>query len=159
MVKNVFYFMLKSSFRSWGIYIFSWPFDDAEKWLDKNAMVKVASRVQKIEVFGKGWNFAICFCFASCIMEKYYFFHRGKKRCFFPYFHYEVIFCYAELFECAFNFQDALLGRRQFLATESPLKMMENAFYFTSNTLFVLKIFKFLSGHFGHLSKRLDRKG
>ena len=86
MVKNVFYFMLKSSFRSWGIYIFSWPFDDAEKWLDKNAMVKVASRVQKIEVFEKGWNFAICFCFASCIMKKYYFFHRGKKRCFFSLF-------------------------------------------------------------------------
>ena len=87
------------------------------------------------------------------------FFIEERSAVFFPYFHYEVIFCYAELFECAFNFQDALLGRRQFLATESPLKMMENAFYFTSNTLFVLKIFKFLSGHFGHLSKRLDRKG
>ena len=33
---------------------------------------------------------------------------------------------------------------RQFLATESPLKMMNNAFYFTSKALFVLKIFKFL---------------
>ena len=28
-------------------------------------------------------------------------------------------------------FKDALSGLRQFLATESPLKMMENAFYFT----------------------------
>ena len=28
---------------------------------------------------------------------------------------------------------------------ESPLKMMKNAFYFTSKALFVLKIFKFLS--------------
>ena len=36
-------------------------------------------------------------------------------------------------------------GLRKFLATESPLKMMKNAFYFTSKTLFVLKIFKFLS--------------
>ena len=31
---------------------------------------------------------------------------------------------------------------RQFLATESSLKMMKNAFYFTSKALFVLKIFK-----------------
>ena len=37
----------------------------------------------------------------------------------------------------------ALSGLRQFLATESPLKMMKNAFYFTSKALFVLKIFKF----------------
>ena len=33
----------------------------------------------------------------------------------------------------------------QFLATESPLKMMKNAFYFTSKAPFVLKIFNFLS--------------
>ena len=39
----------------------------------------------------------------------------------------------------------ALSGLRQFFATESPLKMMKNAFYFTSKALFVLKIFKFLS--------------
>ena len=38
-----------------------------------------------------------------------------------------------------------LSGLRQLLATESPLKMMKNAFYFTSKALFVLKIFKFLS--------------
>ena len=38
-----------------------------------------------------------------------------------------------------------LLGLRQFLATESPLKMMKNAFYFTLRTRFVLKIFQFLS--------------
>ena len=39
----------------------------------------------------------------------------------------------------------ALSGLRQFLTTENPLKMMKNAFYFTSKALFVLKIFKFLS--------------
>ena len=33
---------------------------------------------------------------------------------------------------------------------EGPLKMMKNAFYFILNALFVLKIFKFLSWHFGH---------
>ena len=39
----------------------------------------------------------------------------------------------------------ALSGLRQFFVTESPLKMMKNAFYFTLKALFVLKIFKFLS--------------
>ena len=39
----------------------------------------------------------------------------------------------------------ALSGLRQFLATESPLKLMKNVFYFISKALFVLKIFKFLS--------------
>ena len=39
----------------------------------------------------------------------------------------------------------ALLGLKQFLATESPLKTMKNAFYFILKALLVLKIFKFLS--------------
>ena len=34
---------------------------------------------------------------------------------------------------------------RQFLAAESPLKMMKNAFYFMSKVFFVLKIFSFWS--------------
>ena len=38
-----------------------------------------------------------------------------------------------------------LSGLRKFLATESPLKMMKNYFYFTLKSLSVLKIFKFLS--------------
>ena len=42
-------------------------------------------------------------------------------------------------------FKGALSGLRQFLAIESPLKMKKNAFCFTSKTLFVLKIFTFLS--------------
>ena len=52
----------------------------------------------------------------------------------------------------------ALSGLRQFFATENPLKMTENAFYFTSKALFVLKIFKFLSRLFGNVAKRLDKK-
>ena len=45
------------------------------------------------------------------------------------------------------------------LATESPLKMMKNAFYFTLKALFVLKIFKFLPWLYGgHVEKRLDQK-
>ena len=51
-----------------------------------------------------------------------------------------------------------LPGLRQFLATESPLKMMKIVFHFTSKALFVLKIFKILSWLFGHVSKRLDLK-
>ena len=37
--------------------------------------------------------------------RKIFFFHGRKKRRFFPYFHYEIIFCCAELFEWAFNFK------------------------------------------------------
>ena len=56
------------------------------------------------------------------------------------------------------SFKGAPSGLRPFLASESPLKMMKNAFYFTSKALFVLKIFKFLSWLFGHVAKRLDEK-
>ena len=49
-----------------------------------------------------------------------------------------------------------------FLAAENPLKMMKNVFFFffffTSKTLFVLKIFKFLSWVFGHIAKRIEKK-
>ena len=53
------------------------------------------------------------------------------------------------------SLKGALSGLRQFLAIESPLKTMKNAFYFSSNVLFVLKIFKFLSSFFGHAAKQL----
>ena len=39
---------------------------------------------------------------------------------------------------------------RQFLA-ESPLKVMENAFYVALKAIFILKVFKFLSWLFGHV--------
>ena len=59
--------------------------------------------------------------------------------------------------ECYFNrlclksscFKGALSGLRHVLANESPLKMMKNAFYFTSKALF---------GLVGHVAKRLDKK-
>ena len=47
----------------------------------------------------------------------------------------------------------ALSGLRQFLAIESPLKMMKNVFYFTSKVIFIRKIFKFFSWLFGHVMK------
>ena len=58
-----------------------------------------------------------------------------------------------------FPFKGAFYGLRQFFITESPLKMMKKAFYFTLKALFVLKIFKFLSWLFGHVEKtaRLER--
>ena len=43
------------------------------------------------------------------------------------------------------SFKGALSGLRQFFADESTLKMMRNAFYFTSKAFFVLKIFRFFS--------------
>ena len=49
-------------------------------------------------------------------------------------------------------------GLRQFLAIESQLKMMKNAFYFISKAFFVLKISKFLSLLLGHVAKQLDWK-
>ena len=56
------------------------------------------------------------------------------------------------------NIKGALSGLRRLLTPESPLKIMKNAFYFTSKALFVLKIFKFLSWLFGLAAKRLDKK-
>ena len=36
---------------------------------------------------------------------------------------------------------------------ESPLKMMKNTFYIILKSFFVLKIFKFLYWHFGHVEE------
>ena len=41
-------------------------------------------------------------------------------------------------------FKGALSCLREFLATESPLKMVKKAFYVTLKAFFVLEIFKFL---------------
>ena len=43
-----------------------------------------------------------------------------------------------------FKVKGTFSGLRQFLAAESPLKMMKNAFYFTLNALSVLKFFVFI---------------
>ena len=61
-------------------------------------------------------------------------------------------------FKLKYLLKGALSGLRQFLATESPLKIMKNAFYFTSKAHFVLKVFRFLSWLFGHVTQRLDKK-
>ena len=52
----------------------------------------------------------------------------------------------------------ALSGLRQFVATESPLKMIKNAFYFTLKSLFVLEILTLLFWLCGHIEKRFDWK-
>ena len=41
--------------------------------------------------------------------------------------------------------KSAIQGLRQLLATENPLKIMKNTFYFNLIALFTLKIFEFLS--------------
>ena len=56
------------------------------------------------------------------------------------------------------SLKGALSGQRYFLATESPLKMMKNDFYFTFKALFFLSIFKFLYWVFGHVGKWLYQK-
>ena len=48
-------------------------------------------------------------------------------------------------FKIIFCVKGTLLGLRQFLATESLLKRMKNAFCITLKALFVIKIFEFLS--------------
>ena len=53
-------------------------------------------------------------------------------------------------------FKGALSDLKQFLANESPLKIMKKAFYFTLKDLFVLKIFKFFVLTFWLCIKRLD---
>ena len=74
-------------------------------------------------------------------------------------FFYWIFFQYADLVKFIVEtLKGTLLGLKRFLATESALKMMKNAFYFTSKALFVLKIFKILSWHFGHAAKRLAKK-
>ena len=35
---------------------------------------------------------------------------------------------------------------------------MKNAFYFMLKAFFILEIFTFLSGHFGYVEKRFDKK-
>ena len=58
-----------------------------------------------------------------------------------------ILYWYMDLI-CSWTFKGAPSGPRQFLGTESPLKIMSNAFYFTLKALFVLKLFKFLSWQF-----------
>ena len=52
------------------------------------------------------------------------------------------------------DFKGLLSGLRQFLTTESPLKMMKNAFYFMLKAFFVLKIFTFLYWYFRPAEKQ-----
>ena len=56
---------------------------------------------------------------------------------------YKLILILLEIAAC--NINGALSSLRQFLAIESPLKLLKNAFNFTSEAFFVPKIFKFLS--------------
>ena len=76
------------------------------------------------------------------------------------YVHNVVVYYFTNLLTSLFRWglKGALSDLRQFLATESPLKVMKNIFCFTSKALFVLKIFKFLPWLFCHVAKQLDQK-
>ena len=54
-----------------------------------------------------------------------------------------------------FSFSNHSLKAHKSLETESPLKAMKNAFYFTLKTLLVHKIYRILSRLFGHVEKRI----
>ena len=60
------------------------------------------------------------------------------------------------VFKNFIKFSGIHLSWKSLEATESPLKMMKNAFYSTSKAFFILKLFKFLSWLFGHVTKPLD---
>ena len=60
-----------------------------------------------------------------------------------------LLWKYSEQVFCLFK--DALSGLRQLLATE-----WKNAIYFTLKAFFLLKMFKSLSWHFGHVEIRID---
>ena len=55
-----------------------------------------------------------------------------------------VKFCFLNRLVSKVVFKGAISGLRKFLATESPLKIMKNTFYFTFRALFMFKLFKFL---------------
>ena len=66
---------------------------------------KVAPRIEKTEVFRKGWKFANRAYFASCIMRKHYFLLWTKETAFSPYFYNGILFYSAKLFDCVVNFK------------------------------------------------------
>ena len=51
-----------------------------------------------------------------------------------------------------------LRGLRQFLATENPLRIIKNAFYFTLKAVSIINTFKFCSEFFDDVRNRLIRK-
>ena len=53
------------------------------------------------------------------------------------------------------TFKSALSGHKNFLANESHLKMIQNTFYFTLESLFVLKIFNFLVMYKSGLTRKI----
>ena len=95
---------------------------------------KVAPRVEKIEFFRKGWNFANRTYFASCIMGKHYFLLWTKETAYFPYF-------------LSWNY---FLQRWAFLIAQSTLNFTWTSLYFKDKYKWNIKgaIFELRSSHF-----------
>ena len=104
--RNEFYIVRNKVWKQ--VYVFDWNYFEQCLFTYLYFLIfglnKVAPRVEKTEVFKKGWNFASCF--AACIIKKGFFLLLWRKEtAFFLHFHHEIIFYSAELFECAFNFK------------------------------------------------------
>ena len=66
-------------------------------------------------------------------------------------------FTLKETLQLCFSFiKRRILRSETIFATESPLKIMKNAYYFNLKALFVLKTFIFLLWLFGHVQKQHD---
>ena len=84
------------------------------------------------------------------------------------YFPLSVLFCpflkrshlclHALEYALELNVTGPLLGLRQFLTIERPVKMIKDAFYFMLRVFFIYELFSFLSWLFGYVEKRLDKK-
>ena len=88
-----------------------------------------SNKTCKLFCFGISISFPLCCQLVRqfCVPFKLYF---AKKR---------------ETARSMFFLKGALSGLRQFLITESSLKMMKNVFYFVLKAVLVLKIFQLLS--------------
>ena len=92
---------------------------------------KVASRVQKIEVFKKGWNFASCSCLLASLQVASWkiIFSWRKETSFFPLFLLWIIFCCTEVLECAFIFIFLNINTNQ-TSKEHDLNFMRSSYLF-----------------------------
>ena len=139
-----------------------------KEWENWDAWIPFTSRLWGL-LFRHGW----CVGEGQPIYDYCQLSKKGWKQCFQAYIMVAILemglpfqthlscFLNKETFLLTHGFAQNFLkgapsGLRQIFGIESRLKMMKNAFSFTSKCLFVLKIFKFLSWFFGHTAKQLD---
>ena len=97
-------------------------------------------------------------CFPKCNLIMYLELYKGEKKQFFRIlFHKISVDPILNFLSLTCLKSDSHLSKKKsyICFTESPLKIMKNAFHLILKALFVLKIFKFLSWLFGHVRKRV----